>query len=363
MKRLDRAFFILLMAVLVVACVPAKKLHQTEDLLSKSNTLNDELTKENEELTTENKESKAKIDLLEKNIDKLIADSVRLNSDIYDLRNKNQSLEDKYNELQLMQDALIKGNAKETRRILSELQKSQSDLQNKEDALRELERKLNQWRKELNDMQDALNRKEQELNGMQNTLSGKEKELEEKNRILTEKNAKLQELESILAKKDSVLLNLKNRLLNALVGYKDKGLSISYKNGKVYVSMDEKLLFRSGSTTVGDKGKKALRDLAKVLESNPDIQIMVEGHTDDVPYLGKGKIKDNWDLSVLRATTVTRILLEKSKIDPARITSAGRSKYIPLEKGKSTKARQKNRRTEIVLTPNLDELFKLAETN
>jgi chemotaxis protein MotB len=138
---------------------------------------------------------------------------------------------------------------------------------------------------------------------------------------------------------------------------------VEERNGKVYVSMDNKLLFASGSTAVGPDGQKALEELARVLEANPDINILVEGHTDDQPMRGSAQIKDNWDLSVLRATEIVRILLAKGKIAPARITAAGRSEYLPVDPADTAEARARNRRTEIILTPQLDELFRVIESN
>ena len=131
------------------------------------------------------------------------------------------------------------------------------------------------------------------------------------------------------------------------------------KNGKVYVSLDEQLLFPSGSTDVDPRGKSALKKLAGVLEQNRDINIMIEGHTDDVPIIPGSKFKDNWDLSVSRATAIIRILLDGSSIDPKRLTAAGRGEYFPVDTRKTPDARQKNRRTEIILEPNLDEVFDL----
>ena len=141
------------------------------------------------------------------------------------------------------------------------------------------------------------------------------------------------------------------------------GLTITQKNGKVYVSMDESLLFASGKTEIEAKGLEALRHVAKVLEQNPDINMMVEGHTDDVPMNGKGEIKDNWDLSVMRATSITKIILNAGNINGNRITAAGRGEFFPIEKGSNSENRKKNRRTELILSPKLDELFKVLESN
>ena len=140
-------------------------------------------------------------------------------------------------------------------------------------------------------------------------------------------------------------------------------LAVEMKNGKVYVSLEEQLLFKSGSTVVDPKGVSAIKKLAEVLAVNPDINIMVEGHTDDVPYISSTSIQDNWDLSVKRATAIVRILMENSRIEGSRIIASGRSKYQPVIDSKAPDARKKNRRTEIILTPKLDELFQILESN
>ena len=128
----------------------------------------------------------------------------------------------------------------------------------------------------------------------------------------------------------------------------------------MYVSLDEKLLFKTASWEIDANGRKALRKLAGVLERNPGIQISIEGHTDNVPYKpGSGQLKDNWDLSVKRATTVVRVLLEGSKIKPSRLSASGRSEYLPVDPANTADARQKNRRTEIILTPDLTELYEV----
>jgi chemotaxis protein MotB len=180
---------------------------------------------------------------------------------------------------------------------------------------------------------------------------------------LKEKEAKLADLQEILKQKDVEVQALKNKVLNALKGYVDKGLKVYEKNGKVYVSMDEKLLFASGSWVVGSAGVDALKELIKVLEQDPTINVLIEGHTDNVPYKGAAQVKDNWDLSVMRATAVVKVLLTGSSIDPLRISAAGRGEFFPIDKADTPEARAKNRRTEIILTPKLDELFKIIESN
>ena len=147
------------------------------------------------------------------------------------------------------------------------------------------------------------------------------------------------------------------------MGFENNGLTIEQKNGKVYVSLDESLLFASGKYDIEKKGKEALNSLGAVLEKNSDVNVLVEGHTDNVPYSGSGILKDNWDLSVKRATSVVKIILETNDINAQRLTAAGRADYIPIASNDTKEGRAANRRTEIILTPKLDELMKLLESN
>jgi len=183
-----------------------------------------------------------------------------------------------------------------------------------------------------------------------------------KNALLAEKEARLNELQSILDQKDAEVKALRNKVINALKGFEDMGLSIFEKNGKVYVSLDEKLLFASGSWEIDSKGKEALTELGKVLANDSNINVVIEGHTDNVPYKGSGNVKDNWDLSVMRATAVVKEILKNKEINPQRISASGRSEFVPVDSGDSREARARNRRTEIILTPKLDELFQIIDT-
>lgn len=223
--------------------------------------------------------------------------------------------------------------------------------------------------KELNDKNEALKQKETELNDKEARLM----ESQNKNRDLSaslnetaenlkKREARVAELEAILRAKDSAVQALKEKVQKALLGFQNKGLTVETRNGKVYVSMEEKLLFKSGSITVDATGENALLELAKALNQNNDVSILVEGHTDDVP-MKSATIKDNLDLSVLRATSITRILTTKGLVDPKRITSAGRGEYFPIDASKTPEARAKNRRTEIILTPKLDELLSILGGN
>ncbi|CAN5895169.1 OmpA family protein [soil metagenome] len=211
----------------------------------------------------------------------------------------------------------------------------------------------------LNLSQEQLIQKEDSLKRLDVRLKGQKRSLDSLAIELKKREARVMELQNALARKDSAINAIQEKVKQALIGFDGKGLTITQKDGKIYVSMDEKLLFASGSIVVQSEGVKALKSLAKVLEQNPEINIMVEGHTDDLAYKGSGDMKDNWDLSVMRATSVTKILLANGNIDPKRITAAGRGEYFPLDPAKTTEGRAKNRRTEIILTPKLDEIFKV----
>ncbi|HTJ51290.1 MAG TPA: OmpA family protein [Cyclobacteriaceae bacterium] len=180
---------------------------------------------------------------------------------------------------------------------------------------------------------------------------------------LAEREKKVIELEQILANKDKAVQDLKNRITNALLNFKENDLTVKVKNGKVYVSLAEQLLFGSGSIDVDAKGVTALQQLAKALKDQKDINITVEGHTDNVPISKRSQyMNDNWDLSVMRATSIAKILT-KAGVPSTQITASGKGEYSPLAPNDTPQNKQKNRRTEIIVTPNLDELFKILESN
>ena len=153
---------------------------------------------------------------------------------------------------------------------------------------------------------------------------------------------------------------LRKKMADALTGFNSNELQVFVKNGRVYVSLQENLLFPSGSAVVNPKGKQALGTLAQVLNSNPDINVVVEGHTDSIPI--RGKYEDNWALSTARATAIVRLLTDVNKVDPTRVTASGRSKYEPVDSNDTPEGRQRNRRTEIILAPKLDQLMQLLQT-
>ncbi|TCN61666.1 OmpA family protein [Acetobacteroides hydrogenigenes] len=336
----------LLLAALVglslFSCVPAKQYNLLKDNNTKCEEERSRFSRENDSLKIRVRELSSVRSVLEREKAALISDSTKRQIAFVALTQDYSKLQDRYNDLNLAHDALLKGTQSETKKLLAEIQKAQSLLMQREDSLRALEG---------------------QLNARSSKLSSAQTQMDSLLRNLNEKSATLIELQAMLAKKDSISNALRQKVKNALIGFDGKGLTITQKNGMVYVSMEDKLLFKSGSFEIDTRGADAIRGLAEVLAQNPDINIMVEGHTDDVPYQGRGELKDNWDLSVKRATTVVRLLTENKGINPTRITGAGRSQYLPMEAAKTPQARQKNRRTEIILTPNLDELMQIIEKN
>jgi chemotaxis protein MotB len=208
----------------------------------------------------------------------------------------------------------------------------------------------------LNGKISDLNNKYNDLNATYQASTNKVSQL---SGDLQKREARLKEVEEILRKRDEATNALKEKLQKALLGFQQSGLSVDIRNGKVYVSLTDKLLFPSGSIVIDDKGKAALKQLAVVLNKESDINLSVEGHTDKQKVSNLGQIKDNWDLSVLRATSVSRYLTEVEKIAPERVTATGKGEFQPIDPGTTPDAYAKNRRIEIVLTPKLDELYNL----
>jgi len=292
----------------------------------------DDFKTKNIELEMANRELDTKMAQMEKDMASVNEEITKARSDRDKAADELNKLTGKYNDLQNAQEELVRGNVKETQKLLAELQTAQDNLQKKEDLLRQLEE----------------------------SLDTKKASLDELTFELEKRNSRLLELEKILDAQKKIVQDLKNKVSEALLGFENNGLTVTMKDGKVYVSLDEKLLFKSASWDIDANGKNALKKLAGVLEKNPEIQVTIEGHTDNVPYNPTGgQLKDNWDLSVKRATTVVRVLLEGSKIDPKRLTAAGRSEYMPVDNRSTTDARQKNRRTEVVLTPDLTPLYDM----
>lgn len=222
---------------------------------------------------------------------------------------------------------------------------------------------LNAYYKNLLNSSGKMNRdlteQKEQLLAIQDNLEKTRKLNDSLGMSLQERERKVKELETILSNKDKAVVDLRNKISNALLSFKESDLTVNVKNGKVYVSLAEQLLFGSGSIEVDKKGVGALQQLARAIRDQKDLQIMVEGHTDNVPISKKSMyMQDNWDLSVMRATSITKILTGAG-LSPSQVTASGKGEFSPIAPNDNAQSRQKNRRTEIIITPNLDEIFKI----
>ncbi|MCK9482054.1 MAG: OmpA family protein [Bacteroidia bacterium] len=324
MKFAKLSGVVVLLALMVAGCVSERKYSelkaQYDECVQKRDKYESSFKKAEAQLIVE----KETVERMQKEIASLRIDS----AECYMALERTKKL---YNDLQDLQQRIIANSRDEQDRTKRDLQETSELLRLKE--------------KDLMDKEEQLRQTELRIRALEADLAKRE--------------ARVIELERILRSKDSTVQVLKDKMQKALFDFQNNGLTVEVKNGKVYVSMQEKLLFKSGSIEVDPQGKKALLELAKALLEQPDVTIMVEGHTDDVPVIKGSSIKDNWDLSVLRATSIVRILTDEGHIEPTRIIASGRGEFVPLNPAKTPEARTMNRRTEIILTPKLDELIKI----
>lgn len=284
-------------------------------------------------IQSELEELLARIKSLQSKISDLRDDSSKNKESLTVLQQKHDSLNESYDLLVSKSSREIANKAKETKQLLNELENVQKELFVKQD----------------------------ELTILSNSLAAKEKELALAQEELASRSLRVSELESIIYKKDSIVTALKQTISKALIGLEGDGLKIEQRNGKVYVSLEEDLLFASGKYEVNARGVTALNKLAVALDSQEDFEILVEGHTDSIPFSGKGLVTDNWDLSVMRATNVVKVLIKDSNLNPLYLTAAGRAEFVPIAENATSDGRRQNRRIEIILAPNLDDLYKLLE--
>ena len=238
----------------------------------------------------------------------------------------------------------------------TQLESAQKALKQSHLAANELQMALAQLKEDYVLLGKSSDQKIQESIAQNNALL---KEIALKDSALSAREERVDQLEELIALKEAALSELKQRLSDALLNFKGKGLTVEQRNGKVYVSMENKLLFQSGRWDIEAEGKKAIRQLAAVLQDNPDISILIEGHTDNVPFSGQGGLESNWDLSTKRATAVVNILLENDQLLPQNLTAAGRSEYIPIAPNSTPEGRASNRRIEVILSPQWDEINAL----
>lgn len=317
-----KIFGLLALLITITSCVSSKKYGELESR-------NADLLRENREMNRDLENFRTSSENLEKELTRLKTDFETITTERNDLMQKLEalqknyaSLEDSYDALEQNSSAAIAENSRQNRELLAQLDEKEAALIQEKNRLEKLEKDL------------AI------------------------------RSQRIDELESVIAAKDAKMNALKNAVSNALTNFEGKGLSVEQRDGKVYVSMENKLLFESGSWAVNSEGRKAVQQLGTVLAQNPDIAVLIEGHTDNVPYGGSGQLKDNWDLSTKRATSIVQILRENSNIDPQNLTAAGRGEYAPVASNDSETGRAKNRRIEVILTPKLDEITKLLnETN
>ncbi|MGV8812850.1 MAG: OmpA family protein [Gelidibacter sp.] len=308
---------IALTLVLTTSCV-SKKIYT--DLENKYATLR----KENRKISDDNADLKKDLILaqnrlaqLQRDYDDTTAKRNQLQKD-YDIAKTNlDNLQQSYQALEQNSSSAIADNAKKNRELLAQLEAKEQALAAENARLQKLKQ----------DMEARSNR--------------------------------IAELESVIASKDAAMNKLKDAISRALTNFEGKGLTVEQRDGKVYVSMENKLLFQSGSWAVGVNGKQAVQQLGSVLAENPDIAILIEGHTDNVPYTGTGVMNSNWDLSTKRATAIVQILRENPAINPENLTAAGRGEFAPIATNDTNEGKAKNRRIEVILTPKLDEISKL----
>lgn len=307
-----------LLGLLLNSCVSAKLY---EDLKSENEALQEQnrlLAAQLDERETGKTSSFQKIkEQFITEIERLKTENTALAAEVAAQRSNYDRLKDSYDALATNSDASLSENLKRNRELLTLLEAKQKALN--EEALR---------------------------------LQKLEKELANRTQRVTE-------LEGIIAAKEAQMNELKTAISEALTQFEGNGLTVEKRDGKVYVSMENKLLFESGSWAVNTRGKEAVVSLGNVLAKNPEISVLIEGHTDNVPYGGNGNITNNWELSTKRATSIVAILLQNKSISENTITAAGRGEFAPVASNSTSEGRAKNRRIEVILTPKLDEISRL----
>ena len=303
------------------SCVSSKIYKELDGKYTSLKNDYDSLSTQNEAVINERNSSQNQLDQLQKKYDSLITDRNALQQELTALHKKYESLNESYSALEQNSSKEIADNIQKNRELLAQLEAKELALAAENDRLLKLEA----------DMQ--------------------------------ERSQRIAELELLITSKDQAMRDLKNAISSALTAFEGKGLTVEQRNGKVYVSMENKLLFKSGSWAIGSKGRIAIEQLGSVLADNPEIAVLIEGHTDNDPFSSGGQIANNWDLSTKRATAIVQILSENASINPESLTAAGRGEYAPIASNDDTEGKAKNRRIEVILTPKLDEISKLLNND
>lgn len=294
-----------------------------------------------------------------KKYDDLLAQKVKMEADLSD---RSSALDKTSTDLKSIEDQL-----KQLKQDTADLAVKVRSSSQKLSTLEKEHSQLDAYHKNLMSSSGKMNRdmaqQQEQLSVIQQNLDKTRRMNDSLSSSLVEREKKVQELEQVLSNKDKAVQDLKNKVSSALLNFKENDLTVKVKNGKVYVSLAEQLLFGSGSIEIDSKGVSALQQLAKAIKDQKDINISVEGHTDNVPVSKKSQyMNDNWDLSVMRATSIARILT-KAGVSAKQLTASGKGEFSPLAPNDTPQNKQKNRRTEIVITPDLDELFSILENN
>lgn len=373
-NKMNKLLVSLALAATVVACVPAKKYNDANAEAAR-------FREQAEDCKVNTNQLKKRIDQLESDIAKFEKEKHSLEQDttLYGMKNRTllNTLAILENDLRLLAaklgdnpeyKALMKHllqmqdkfTASEGKRIDVEkaIAEQEKELAATEQALADSERALEANYQALADKDTELANKDAALADRDAALASKDAELASAQRSIEEQAARLREMEAALHAQEQAMAELRNTIARALTDFSSDELTVHQKDGKVYVSLEEQLLFASGRYDVNDKGASALKKIASVLASQTELDIVVEGHTDNVPYHGQVLI-DNWDLSVKRATSVLRILIADGKIAKNRIEATGRADSEPIDAANTPEARRKNRRTEIILAPNLDKIMNM----
>ena len=320
----------LIVAIGFVGCVPQRKFAEVKTAKDESDAENKELQRKLDNISATTKEQGPTIETLKKSVSKLNEDTLLYGKEYRRLRVMYDKVNDLNNELLSKNEKLLNSSLDENRKLLRDLEKAKEALQVKEDSLYKLE-------KSVKEKQAALAKAQKDL---------------------FDREIKIKELDSLLQAQRSASEMLKAKLEGALLNYKNKGISVREENGKVYVSMEAQLLFPSGKTDINPDGKAAIIQLAKIIQDEKDLNITVEGHTDTDKINSAGLIpRDNWELSVLRSTEVIKLITSNSTIDPTQLSASGRSEYHPLD----AEDKARNRRIEIILEPNLKELYNIIK--
>ncbi|WP_420387090.1 OmpA family protein [Roseivirga sp.] len=293
-----------------------------------------------------------------KEFDALFNEKTNLETENAELKEKLEIAEEKISRLEVQVEE-FKSKSEVLQKDLDFLQEQFNTVQGEYERVNQLYKNL---LNNSNELSTDLAQQQQRLLAIQDDLEIERKKNLELAEDLAKREARVAELEKLIADKEQAVQQLKRRVTDALLNFDEGELKVEVKNGKVYVSLAEKLLFGSGSNKVDEQGANALKQLANALKGNSEINIMVEGHTDNVPISRTSQyMNDNWDLSVMRATSIVRILVSNG-VNPEAITASGRGEFSPIELNNTPENKALNRRTEIILTPKLDELFQILET-